>query len=84
MVLLRPSIIIGGYNEPLQGWCDTLSAAGGLSLGVGTGVVRYINGGLDFVTDLIPVDFVSNYIIVATALEANKPNLTVIHCGTSH
>ena len=55
-----------------------------MSLGVGTGVVRYINGGLDFVTDLIPVDFVSNYIIVATALEANKPNLTVINCGTSH
>ena len=84
MVLLRPSIIIGGYNEPVEGWCDTLSAAGGLSVGGGSGFIRYINAKKTNVTDLIPVDYVSNQIIVVSALEAFKPKLTIIHSGTSH
>ena len=84
VVLLRPSIIIGSLKEPFPGWIDTLSAAGGLSFAAGIGILKYVHGDPDSIADLIPVDFVCNQIIVATALNANKPGLQVIHSTTSH
>ena len=84
MVIFKPSIIIGGYNEPLNGWTDTLSAAGALSVACGAGIINYVPGHNDIISDLVPVDFVSNTIIVCTAIEACKPKLAIVHCGTSH
>lgn len=84
VVLLRPSIIGASYKEPVPGWTDTFSAAGGLSLAGGTGIVNYVRGDGDNIADLVPVDYVANAIIVSTAMEANKPGLTVIHSATSH
>lgn len=66
--LFRPSIIIGAMNEPIPGWTDTISAAGGLSLVGGIGIVNFIHGSKDNIADLIPVDIVSCSIIVGTAL----------------
>lgn len=68
MLIVRPSIIIGGISEPLPGWTDTFSAAGGLTLAGGIGIVNYVNGNGNNTADLIPVDYVSNIIIAATAL----------------
>lgn len=83
-VLLRPSIIAAAIKEPLPGWTDTLSAAGGLSLAGASGVLNYVYGKYDNIADIIPVDYVCNAILVATALKANKPGLTVVHSNTSH
>lgn len=82
--IIRPSIIIGAINDPLPGWTDTFSAAGGLTLAGGMGIVNYVNGDGSNIADLVPVDYVSNIIITATAIYANKPVLNVIHMGTSH
>jgi fatty acyl-CoA reductase len=60
MIILRPSIIIGSYTEPMIGWCDTLSAAGGLSVGSGSGFIRYVYAKDSNICDIIPVDLVSN------------------------
>lgn len=84
VVILRPSIIIAAVKEPLPGWTDTLSAAGGLSLAGGTGVLEFVYSRADNIADIIPVDYVTNMIIVSTALQANKPGLTVVHSSTSH
>lgn len=67
-VILRPSIIAAAIREPLPGWTDTLSAAGGLSLAGGSGVLRYVYGKEDNIADIIPVDYVSNAILVSTAI----------------
>ena len=83
-VILRPSIIGGSYTEPYPGWTDTFSAAGGLSLAGGIGIVNYVYGNGENIADLIPVDYVSNAIIVATAQKANRAGLTVINIGSSH
>lgn len=40
VVLLRPSIIASAIKEPVYGWTDTLSAAGGLSLAGGIGIIN--------------------------------------------
>jgi Male sterility protein len=68
VLLFRPSIIIGAMHEPMLGWTDTISAAGGLSLVGGIGIVNYIHGHRDNIADLIPVDIVSSSILVGTAL----------------
>lgn len=70
--IVRPSIIGGSYIEPFEGWTDTFSAAGGLTLAGGVGIINYVHGNGNNVADLVPVDFVSNIIIAATAIKANK------------
>ena len=82
--ILRPSIIAAAVKEPLSGWTDTLSAAGGLSYAGGVGVLNYVNAKSDNITDIIPVDFVSNAIIVSTVMCADKPGLTVVHSNSSN
>jgi len=72
-VIFRPAIISAAYREPLPGWVDTFSAAGGLSLAGGIGIINFVRGNGNNVADLIPVDYVSNSIIVAAAMEANNP-----------
>lgn len=66
-LLIRPSIIVGSMTEPAPGWTDTISAAGGLSLIGGAGMFNICHGKSDNIADLIPVDIVSNMIIVCTA-----------------
>ena len=81
---MRPSIIAAADKEPLPGWTDTLSAAGGLSVAGGVGVLNYLNSKIDNIADIIPVDFVSNAIIVSTVMCANKPGLTIVHSNSSN
>ena len=83
-LLIRPAIISGSFKEPVPGWTDTISAAGGLSLTGGIGLVNFIHGNSENIADLIPVDVVSNMILVGTAIQANKPNLRVVHIASSH
>jgi fatty acyl-CoA reductase len=81
---LRPAIIGSSLTEPYPGWTDTFSAAGGLTLAGGMGIINYVPGDERNVADLVPVDYVSNSIIAATALYANKPGFNIVTVGTSH
>ena len=76
--IVRPSIIASAEREPHIGWTDTLSAAGGFTLMIMSGLIRYLSSQYHTNGDIIPVDYVSNTIIVATAIKANKPRLTVV------
>lgn len=40
--IVRPSIIMSSYKEPLPGWTDTISAGGGITVGVSIGMMRYV------------------------------------------
>jgi len=68
--IVRPSIITGSEREPHAGWIDTLSAAGGFSLLLIAGIARYLTSEFQTRCDVIPVDYVSNAIIVSTAMIA--------------
>ena len=65
--IVRPAIIASSLKEPFPGWTESLSAAGGVTLLTGIGVLNYLRARGDNMFDVIPVDICTNHIIVATA-----------------
>ena len=65
LVIVRPSIVTGSANDPAPGWTDNFNGPAGLTLGVGKGYVKVIRGDSRIVFDLIPVDYVVNFMISA-------------------
>lgn len=61
--ILRPSIIISCYDQPVQGWTDTLSAGGGITYTIQVGLLHWVKARIDAIADLIPCDFVVNLLI---------------------
>jgi hypothetical protein len=85
LCIMRPSIIASTVDDPFPGWTDSISAAGGLTYMVGLGLMHHIQayGGIKF--DLVPVDIVSNQVILSTAWITSQPGaIEVFNCGTSH
>ena len=64
VVIVRPSIIQGCYEDPFMGWTDTIAASGFQMMMVALGVLHFIHIKRNTVLDLIPCDFVSNCILV--------------------
>ena len=68
MVICRPSIVGSALRDPLPGWIDSLAAAGGLSTLVAVGLVNYLPVGRpENHFDLVPVDIVSNSVLITSA-----------------
>jgi len=65
VLVYRPSIVIGSYNEPVPGWIGNLYGPTGLTVGAGAGVVRTINILEKNVAEVVPIDFVVNSLLVA-------------------
>ena len=65
MLILRPSIIGASLMEPVPGWTDSIGLAGGIFLIAGLGLLRELPGNKYNVGDLIPVDIVTNQVIVS-------------------
>ena len=74
MCIIRPTIINNAYYEPFPGWIDSIAAAAAFFLFGGLGILKQVQGEKNNIGDQIPVDLVSNYIIVATAYNINKQN----------
>ena len=51
--------------EPVPGWTDSIGLAGGIFLIAGLGLLRELPGNKYNVGDLIPVDIVTNQVIVS-------------------
>lgn len=85
VTICRPSIVIGAYQEPCVGWCESLSAMGGLVFAAMLGVVNFIYCNERQVVDLVPVDYCSNLIIAATCHTAGCPpgTLNIVHSSSS-
>lgn len=85
VTILRPSIIVACFDDPFMGWIDSPAASGGITMGVEMGVMRMVYSHPDAIMDLIPCDFVSNSVLVQTAITAMepKPKLNVVHSATT-
>ncbi|AAZ13428.1 Male sterility protein, putative [Trypanosoma equiperdum] len=80
LVIVRPSIVGCSLKEPFPGWVDALTAAGGLILTCGLGLVRELVCRQGAIADIVPVDFVVNVILKAlfqakTHFKGNTPKV---------
>lgn len=65
-MILRPSIVIPTYEDPVSGWTDNLNGPAGLMVGAGKGVIRTIWCDQKSYGDFLPVDVAINGLMVCT------------------
>ncbi|CAB3257461.1 unnamed protein product [Arctia plantaginis] len=70
--IVRPSIIVSTYEEPVRGWTDSVYGPAGLVVGIGTGVLRTMYMDEEKVADLIPVDLCVNAILASAWFTAKN------------
>jgi fatty acyl-CoA reductase len=64
--IVRPSIMVGTYKEPLRCWTNNIYGATGIVVGAGLGLLHTMHCDTEKIADIIPADFVINNIIVAS------------------
>ncbi len=82
LVLFRPAIIEGSYDEPAPGWIDGLRMADPLILAFGRGKLKEFPADPDIALDLIPVDFVANAMIATLPAGRKSRSLEIFQCGS--
>ncbi|KAI5750970.1 hypothetical protein M8J77_002988 [Diaphorina citri] len=65
VVIVRPSIVLPSFQEPVPGWVDSLNGPVGVLVASGKGVVRSMMCGAEFVAEVVPVDIAINGVILA-------------------
>ena len=85
VTILRPSIITACYDDPFEGWIDSPAASGGVVMGISTGILHMVYSDGNATMDLIPCDFVTNNILVQTALQGTRPSqeINIVHAATT-
>lgn len=81
--IVRPSIVLSSFKEPVSGWVDNFNGPTGIVSAVSKGLFRTILCEESCVADLIPVDLVINLMIVTawyTASRKGANNITVYNC----
>ncbi|KAL5286797.1 hypothetical protein ACFFRR_008046 [Megaselia abdita] len=85
-VILRPSIVIPIWKEPLPGWTDNINGPTGLLIGAGKGVLRTMYCKSSGYGDFLPVDIAVNGMIVASWKNLYGPKVTtrIAHMTSSN
>jgi len=84
LVVFRPAIIEGSYEEPAPGWIDGLRMADPIIVAYGRGKLAEFPAKSDIAIDLIPVDFVANAMIATLpSRDAGQASLSVFQCASS-
>jgi fatty acyl-CoA reductase len=65
-VILRPSIVIPIWKEPVPGWTDNINGPTGLLIGAGKGVIRTMHCNDSGYADYLPVDIAINAILACS------------------
>ena len=63
--VVRPSIVVSTWKEPITGWTNNLYGATGVVVGSGIGLLRTLHCEPNNVAEIIPADLVINNIVVA-------------------
>ncbi|CAH0581592.1 unnamed protein product [Chrysodeixis includens] len=82
-VIVRPSVVAAILEDPIKGWLENWFGATGISVFTAKGLNRVFLGHKDIVVDVIPVDYVTNLVIIAGARNSNAKELKVYNCCSS-
>ncbi|XP_076371890.1 putative fatty acyl-CoA reductase CG5065 isoform X2 [Tachypleus tridentatus] len=82
VAIVRPSIVIATWKEPLPGWTENLNGPNGLNAAAATGLLQTMLCDSSKIADLIPVDVVVNLMIaVGWHTATHRTNtIPVYHC----
>ncbi|XP_038214633.1 putative fatty acyl-CoA reductase CG5065 [Zerene cesonia] len=83
-IIIRPSVVGPILHEPLKGWTDNWVASTATFSNAARGLMSMQYGSRDTVCDLIPVDYVTNFSLVAAA-RGNKTDEVLVYniCSSS-
>ncbi|XP_055380127.1 fatty acyl-CoA reductase 1 isoform X2 [Condylostylus longicornis] len=83
--IVRPSIVIPIYYEPISGWTDNINGPTGLLIGAGKGVIRTMYCNSSGYGDFLPVDIAVNGMLVSSwhNLKEGKVLTRVAHMTSS-
>lgn len=62
--IVRPTVVLPAYREPIAGWVDSLNGVVGIFYAAGKGVLRSLLADPVGIVEYIPVDLVTNAIIL--------------------
>lgn len=65
-MILRPSVVIPIWKDPLPGWTDNINGPTGLLIGAGKGVIRTMYCNENGYADYLPADIAINAILLCT------------------
>lgn len=82
VVIVRPSIIGPAAVEPHPGWLDGVTIGTEVFIAGGLGVLKDFFGPSESIVDQIPVDYVADLVIAASAVSINKDSLMVYNCSS--
>ncbi|CAH2108619.1 unnamed protein product [Euphydryas editha] len=82
-IIVRPSIVSSIKMDPIVGWVDNWFGATGNFTTMFRGLNRIVFTRPDNILDLIPVDYVSNLIIVAASKMKSSKDVEVYNSSTS-
>lgn len=81
VAMVRPSIVISTYKEPVPGWIDNYYGPTGVSYAAAIGLLRSLHAIPENTADMVPADYVINAIIAVgwrtwakTQIQANVNN----------
>jgi len=82
IAIVRPSIVVAAWKEPMPGWLENLNGPTGALAGAGKGVLRTVHCSQEKVADLVPVDVPINLAIAAAWKTATQPSnaIPVYNC----
>ncbi|GLV37043.1 uncharacterized protein CBL_02125 [Carabus blaptoides fortunei] len=86
-IVVRPSIVISTYKDPVEGWIDNFNGPVGLLVACGKGLLRMTYLDKDIIADYIPVDLVGKIIIISSwdlALRQNREQVEVMHASSNY
>lgn len=72
-LIVRPSIVTPSLQEPFPGWLDSYAGLNGSLMAIALGTVACVPFNPNAIVDMIPLDIVCNYIIVAAWFDTAKP-----------
>lgn len=74
VAIVRPSIVVASWREPLPGWIDNLNGPTGLILAIGKGLLRTLHVHTHCKADIVPVDITVNTMIASSYFAAKQYN----------
>jgi len=83
VVILRPSVVVPIWKEPIPGWTDNINGPAGLLIAAGKGVLRTMYCDPKGYADFLPVDIAVNILLLSSIDYMIYRTRRIYNCTTS-